>query len=71
MSGDKLNKINIIRGRYGCQPYKKFTPRGNQLQKIKFQNNGMEMELLEIKNQTKVWVTKETDMDQTEEKVAN
>ena len=33
---DELNSINVIRGRYGRQPYKKFIPRGNQSQGNQF-----------------------------------
>ena len=31
--GDEISKVNVIRGRYGCQTYKRFTPRGNQFSK--------------------------------------
>ena len=33
VTGDEIIKINLIRGRYGRQPYKRFTPRGNGFSK--------------------------------------
>ena len=29
ITGEEIDKINLIRGRYGRQPYKRFVPRGN------------------------------------------
>ena len=33
ITGDEIAKINLIRGRYGRQPYKRFVPRGNGFSK--------------------------------------
>ena len=33
VTGEEISKINLIRGRYGRQTYKRFTPRGNNFSK--------------------------------------
>ena len=51
---EEISKINLIRGRYGHQLYKRFTPRGNN-----FSSPGEEMELTMVK--LKIQDTEATD----------